>query len=77
MRNILNSPTQLIIYSILGIFVIAYFISPIDLIPDTVGIIGYIDDLLTILAFAIGIIKAFYTVFMEENEAQYNQIRGR
>jgi uncharacterized membrane protein YkvA (DUF1232 family) len=33
---------------LLGILVLAYALSPIDLIPDAIPVIGYLDDLLLI-----------------------------
>ena len=33
---------------ILGMFVIAYAVSPIDLIPDFIPVIGYLDDLILV-----------------------------
>ena len=35
---------------ILGMFVIAYAVSPIDLIPDFIPVIGYLDDLILVPA---------------------------
>ncbi len=32
----------------LGIAVLAYFLSPIDLIPDPIPVIGYLDDLIIV-----------------------------
>lgn len=39
-------------FSTLGLIVLAlvYFISPIDLIPDFLGVIGFVDDLSVVLA---------------------------
>ncbi|MFN3997582.1 YkvA family protein [Algoriphagus sp.] len=39
-------------YSTLGLIVLAmvYFISPIDLIPDFLGVFGFVDDLSVVLA---------------------------
>lgn len=34
----------------LGIFVVAYALSPIDLIPDFIPVLGYIDDVLLLPA---------------------------
>ena len=34
----------------LGVFVVAYALSPIDLIPDFIPVIGYLDDLLLLPA---------------------------
>ncbi len=34
----------------LGIFVVAYALSPIDLIPDFIPVLGYVDDLLLLPA---------------------------
>ncbi len=76
-RNILGDTTKLILYSIFGIFVIAYFLSPIDIIPDVVGIIGYLDDFLVFVLFIYGIIGAFYTAFNEFNQFEFNRIRNQ
>lgn len=34
----------------LGIFVVAYALSPIDLIPDFIPVLGYVDDMLLLPA---------------------------
>ena len=33
----------------LGLFVVAYALSPIDLIPDFIPVLGYVDDVLLLL----------------------------
>ncbi|CAN7418816.1 YkvA family protein [Acidovorax sp. LjRoot194] len=35
---------------ILGVFVVAYALSPIDLIPDFIPVLGYVDDILLLPA---------------------------
>lgn len=35
----------------LGLFVVAYALSPIDLIPDFIPVLGYVDDVLLLPAF--------------------------
>ena len=75
-REIVSNPTKLVIYIFFGILVIAYFISPIDVIPDYLSYIGYLDDFLVVTSFVYGIIKSFYSVFNEFNESEFNRIRS-
>lgn len=35
---------------VLGVFVVAYALSPIDLIPDFIPVLGYVDDMLLLPA---------------------------
>jgi uncharacterized membrane protein YkvA (DUF1232 family) len=35
---------------VLGVFVVAYALSPIDLIPDFIPVLGYVDDVLLLPA---------------------------
>ena len=76
MRSIVSDPTSLIKYSIIGIIVIVYFLSPVDLIPDYLGLIGYLDDILVIIAFICGILRSFYSNFTERNELEFSRIRA-
>ncbi len=57
----------------LGI-VIFYVISPYDLIPDTLGLIGYSDDISLMGVFTVWIMHIFYARFRDRVEAEYNQI---
>ncbi|WP_312781796.1 YkvA family protein [Acidovorax temperans] len=40
----------------LGLFVVAYALSPIDLIPDFIPVLGYVDDVLLLLLLLPGLI---------------------
>jgi uncharacterized membrane protein YkvA (DUF1232 family) len=52
---------------ILAILIVAYAFSPIDLIPDFVPILGYLDDLILLPLGISLVIKLIPTVIMEEN----------
>jgi uncharacterized membrane protein YkvA (DUF1232 family) len=47
--------------------IIAYALSPIDLIPDFVPVIGYLDDLIIIPARIVLLIKMIPKEVMEES----------
>ena len=64
-------------FTIFGIFVIIYVISPYDLIPDFFGIFGYLDDLASVFLYLYGIISMFYRGFNQVNEIEYENIRAR
>jgi len=54
----------------LATFVIAYALSPIDLIPDFIPVIGYLDDLILIPIGLWVIIKLIPTDVMEDCRAR-------
>ncbi|MEM5440494.1 YkvA family protein [Paraburkholderia diazotrophica] len=41
-----KNPDTPIVATLLGMFVVAYALSPIDLIPDFIPVLGYVDDVL-------------------------------
>jgi uncharacterized membrane protein YkvA (DUF1232 family) len=61
----------------LALFVVAYALSPIDLIPDFIPVIGYLDDLLIVpigLWLAVSLIP---TEVMEESRLRSTAIAAR
>ncbi|GKX65892.1 YkvA family protein [Inconstantimicrobium mannanitabidum] len=61
---------------ILAILVIAYAVSPIDLIPDFIPILGYLDDLLIIPAGITLVIKLIPPEVIEECREQQEDKAG-
>jgi len=55
---------------ILGVFVVAYALSPIDLIPDFIPIIGYLDDALILPGLATLTVKLIPVAVMAECKLQ-------
>ena len=61
----------------LASFVVAYALSPIDLIPDFIPVLGYVDDLL-LLPFGIWVaIKLIPAPIMEEHRAHAATVSDR
>ncbi|WP_433946796.1 YkvA family protein [Paenibacillus sp. SN-8-1] len=57
--------------------VVAYAFSPIDLIPDFIPILGYVDDLIIV---PLGIVLALKMIpgdVIEENKARAQEIQGK
>lgn len=61
-----NVPWQTIV---LAIVAVAYFVSPVDLIPDFIPVIGYIDDAL-VIGLVIAAIKGDINNFLEWESLQ-------
>lgn len=62
---------------LLGACVVAYALSPIDLIPDVIPVLGYLDDLLLVpagLALVMRLIPP--TVLAESREAASTHLAG-
>lgn len=51
-------------YLLIGLFVLTflYIIFPVDLIPDTVGIAGYIDDAFAVIIIAVVALGIFNSI---------------
>lgn len=57
--------------------VVAYAFSPIDLIPDFIPIIGYLDDLILVPLGIYLALKMIPSEVIEENRAKAQQIQGK
>lgn len=62
-------------FAILGV-VIFYVLSPYDIIPDTLGLIGFTDDISVVGFFAIWVIGRFYQRFRDRNEQDFHNIES-
>jgi uncharacterized membrane protein YkvA (DUF1232 family) len=58
---------------LLGAFVVAYALSPIDLIPDFIPIIGYLDDLLLLAGLIWLVFRMLPANVLEESRARADQ----
>ena len=58
---------------VICIFIVAYALSPIDLIPDFIPILGFVDDLL-LMPFLIWLaVRLIPTVIIQESRIQADQ----
>jgi uncharacterized membrane protein YkvA (DUF1232 family) len=63
----------------LGIFVVAYALSPIDLIPDFIPVFGYVDDVLLLPALiwlAIRLLPSSVLVECRDQADEWMRIQG-
>lgn len=54
----------------MGLFVVAYALSPIDLIPDFIPVLGYLDDIILLPALIWLTVKLLPTQVLSECRAQ-------
>ena len=54
----------------LGVFVVAYALSPIDLIPDFIPVLGYVDDILLLPALILLTVKLLPTSVLTQCRLQ-------
>jgi len=57
---------------VLAIAALIYFVSPVDLIPDFIPVVGYLDDV-TVISFVVASIKADLDNFLEWEDDQKMQ----
>lgn len=63
----------------LGVFVVAYALSPIDLVPDFIPILGYVDDVLLLPALiwlAIRMLPSSVLTQCRDQADEWMRIRG-
>ena len=70
-KNLKNDRRVPRISKILLIVAVAYFVSPIDLIPDFIPVVGQLDDLLIVPSL---IFLAFYFIPREVFREHYDRI---
>lgn len=64
----------------LGVFVVAYALSPIDLIPDFIPVLGYVDDVLLLPALiwlAVRLLPADVRQSCRQQADDWMHVRGR
>lgn len=64
----------------LGVFVVAYALSPIDLIPDFIPVLGYVDDVLLLPALiwlAVRLLPADVRQSCRQQADAWMHVRGR
>lgn len=54
----------------LGVFVVAYALSPIDLIPDFIPVLGYLDDVILLPALVWLIVRMLPAIVLTQSRAQ-------
>jgi uncharacterized membrane protein YkvA (DUF1232 family) len=74
--NIIEDPAKSVYYLLLGIGCLIYFLSPYDLVPDYIRILGYFDDLIFISAFIFSITHTFYSEFNDKNQIEFKLMRS-
>ncbi len=61
-----------VILLVLILFVISYLFIPFDLIDDSIGFLGYLDDFIIVLGLIFGICEYFMNNFRRNNENNGN-----
>lgn len=57
----------------LGVFVVAYALSPIDLIPDFIPVLGYLDDVILLPALIWLAVRMLPAAVLAESRAQADE----
>ena len=61
----------------LAVAIAAYALSPVDLLPDFIPVIGYLDELILLPLAIAGVVRLIDSVIMAEHRATANQIVER
>jgi hypothetical protein len=72
--TIFSSIGSIILFFIFSIIVIYYFFNPYDIIPDTLGVLGYTDDFSFLAALLIWIVERYFSAFRNRVQQDYEQI---
>jgi len=64
---------------VLGIFAVAYALSPVDLIPDFIPVLGYLDDVIILPACIYAVLKMIPKPVLKESliKAHKNKINTK
>lgn len=57
-----------------GMFTVAYALSPIDLIPDFIPVLGYLDDLILVPVFIFITLKLIPDYIVDEYKEEANSV---
>ena len=69
-----RDPRTPLLVRLLALAIAAYALSPIDLIPDFIPILGYLDDLVLLPFGIILVIKLTPTIVIEASRAKANEV---
>jgi uncharacterized membrane protein YkvA (DUF1232 family) len=75
--EVFSSPGAILTFIFFFLMVLFYIYIPFDLIPDTFGFVGFIDDFILILGAIIWVVEKFYSRFRAEVNNDYENIRAR
>jgi uncharacterized membrane protein YkvA (DUF1232 family) len=69
-----RDPRTPLLVRLLALAIAAYALSPIDLIPDFIPILGYLDDLVLLPFGILLVIKLTPTIVIEASRAKANEV---
>jgi uncharacterized membrane protein YkvA (DUF1232 family) len=72
-----RDPRTPLIVRVLAVFVAGYALSPIDLIPDFIPVIGYLDDLLLVPLGLALVVRLTPPDVLESARAQAHQVANK
>jgi uncharacterized membrane protein YkvA (DUF1232 family) len=75
--SIFRTTSNILMFVVFFIIVVYYFLSPYDIIPDTLGLIGFLDDFGLLLGFILWVIEKYYGNFRERIELEFHNIEAQ